>query len=252
MRMRSLFKSSAAVAACLLMAGNVFGYEDVWHGGGLDGNWATDANWESPSYPGSHFAPDAGSSVVISDQYVTANVTLYSGWGSAINDFTMYANYGPGGDTSFTMKSGTSLHSTHNFDLGYFNGSETATFTMESGTTLTVDGYFGGGHAGPHNSIIAGTINTNSLAVGGADFIHLSPIAIITAKGDQYSTGDISTDLDAWIGAGLITTDSGYQVVHSYDSNTQLNTISVAAVPEPASLGLLAAGGLLMLRRRKA
>lgn len=252
MRMRHLFKSSAAVAACLLMAGNAFGYEDVWHGAGLDGNWATDANWESPSYPGSHFAPDSGSSVVISDQYVTANVTLYTGWGSTISDFTMYSNFGSGGDSSFTMKSGTSLHSTHNFDLGYFGGAESNTFTMETGTTLTVDGYYGGGHVGPSYSIIAGAINTGSFAIGGGDFVHFKPTAIVTAKGDQYTTGDISSDLASWIGSGQLTTDSGYQLVYSYDSNTQLNTISVQAVPEPASLGLLAAGGLLMLRRRKA
>lgn len=254
MRIEKLVKTSAVLVAGLVLVGNAFAYEDRWIGGGGDGDWATAANWESPSYPGSHFTPDAGSSVVLSDATTTANVTLYSGWGSTILDFTALANSGPGGNTSFTMKSGTSLHSTNNFDLGYTNGPETVTFTMEPNTLLTVDGYFSGGRPGPHTSLIAGTINTNSFALGGSDLVHLSPTGIITAKGDQYSTGDISTDLDAWITAGIITTDSGYEVVHSYDSGTQLNTISVQAVPEPMTGGLLLLGaaGMLVRRRREA
>lgn len=236
---------TAALAAGLLLAGSAFAYEDRWIGAGGDGNWATDANWESPSYPGSHFAPDAGSSVVIWDGTTTANVTLYSG-GGTIKDFSAQANFGPGGNTSFTMKSGTTLHSTLNFDLGYFNGPETTTFIMEQGATLTVDGYFGGGHAAPHSSLIAGTINTNILAIGGGDLIHFSPTAVITANADSYTVGDITSNVNLYITNGLFTTDPGYSIVNSYDSNTQVNTISV--VPEPAMGGLLLVGAAKLLR----
>lgn len=253
---RKIMNVSLAVLGGLALAGNAFAYEDVWIGAGGDGNWATDANWASPSYPGAHFAPDAGSSVVLTDATTTANVTLFSG-SSTINDFTAYANFGPGGNTSFLMKNGSSVHSTHNFDLGYFNGPETVTITIEEGATLDVDGYYGGGRAGPHTSHIYGIVTTDILTTGGSDFIDFGSTGVIITSGDFYGGDpyygvDLTSHVTAYVNAGLFTAASGYEVVSSFDSNTGQTTISTAAVvPEPVSgvLVMIGVAGLVQRRR---
>jgi hypothetical protein len=61
-----------------------------------------------------------------------------------------------------------------------------------------------------------------------------SVFATMTAQGINYGTTDIDPNLE--------------DEIHNY---TGYVSITATLVPEPASLGLLAAGSLLMLRRRR-
>lgn len=246
---RTLLSSAATFAGTCLLAGSISAYPLDWTGLGGNDDFMNGNNWFNPAPYGVSFPPDAGSSVTMLDAAVSANATLYSG-SVTIFDFTAYANNGPGGNTSLTVKSGATLHSTHNFDLGYFNGPETTTFTLESGANAIVDGYFGGGRAGPHTSFINGLLTTHILHVGGADQINLGATGVIVTDGDHFALGDITSDLNLWIGLGLITAPSGYGVNTAFDSSSGKTTISAVAVPEPVSGGVLAMGLALVTRRR--
>lgn len=240
--LRNVLGASLSLAGGLMLAENAVAYPLDWTGAAGTDDYSTGNNWFNPSPYNTSFPPDPGSSLTIGDTTTTADVVMYSG-SSTINDFAAYANSGPGGDTSFTIKSGASLHSTNNFDLGYYGGAETVTFTLEESATLDVDGYFGGGRPGPHTAHIYGTVNTAILSIGGADFIDFGSSGVIVTSGDRTS------DVALYVSVGLFTAAPGYNVVSSFDENAGQTTISTA-VPEPTS-GLLLIGLAGLVRRCK-
>jgi hypothetical protein len=234
----------------LALASTASAYDSDWTGA-VNNDYSTAGNWYSPSYPTSHFMPDGGSSVYIDDTSIASPTVVFGSGTNEVSDFTVGANIsgGQGGNTSFTMLSGTSLTiSTHNFDLGYHDGTATTTFNLNQGAALKVAGYFGGGHAAPHTTHLYGTLDTGTLTIGDQDYVDLGSTGVITTGGNVLN--DLNT---SWIPGGLFTAAPGYEVVGAYDGNADRTTISTALAPEPASgaLVLIGLGGLLMRRRKR-
>jgi hypothetical protein len=129
-----------------------------------------------------------------------------------------------------------------NIDAGTYNESVTI------GKALTAK--FGG------NSTIKQTLTINgSVALGGAaDNLSLNALSIANERSLDigavalYVDGDVETTLDDWISDGRLWSSAwGSSIDAAYVSSLSRTEVT----PEPATLSLLAAGALALLRRRK-
>jgi hypothetical protein len=245
---KNVLCASLVVVGSLALASTASAYPLNWSGGASTSDYNTAGNWYSAHYDASYL-PGAGDSVTIDDSIIASPTVVLSSGSSTVFDFSAFANSpsGQGGDTTFTMLSGTSLISSNNFDLGYYNGSGTTTININQGAAVTVTGYFGGGRAGPHTTHLYGTLDAGTLEIGGADYVDLGSSGVITGGGNDLNALNTS-----WITQGLFTAAPGYKVVGTYDGTSDRTTISTAPVPEPATGALILIGlGGLMMRRRK-
>jgi hypothetical protein len=209
--------------------------------GATDDDWAVGSNWSGgiePSGPAE-----------IMDNVANSDAVIYSG-AKVVADFTMHANSSFASDhASLTVKSGASLHSNSNFDLGYFGGLEVVTLTVEQGASISADGSFLGNRPGPHVINLAGTADASGAAffgISGATTIDFAPTGVLLVSGNVVS------DVDGWwsgtvlLYQGLGVGDPGwgttYDIVATY--NPVDNTTTVVGIPEPASIALMILGGL--------
>jgi PEP-CTERM motif len=196
-----MFKRMAQVSLAMGLVGLVFaGSASAAWTGAVSDDWADAGNWDSG-------VPTAATAVTLLDNASLPDVTIYSGTNAEVADFTMFANFDVGGNQSLTVKSGASLHSFLNFDLGFFGGPETVTLNVEDGATVTVDGAYPGGRPGPNTTNLAGTLTTGNFFMGGSDLIDFAATGVLIASGDTSpALGMLYADLiPLWIDAGLIT-----------------------------------------------
>ena len=92
-----------------------------------------------------------------------------------------------------------------------------------------------------HLNLHGGVITNAALGINGnGDY------TIEVGNGEMYSAGDHTAGLDFMIGAGLITGESSMSPYSSFDGTYT----KLGAIPEPATLGLIAILGLAFLRRK--
>lgn len=211
--------------------------------GATNDDWAVGSNWITG------IEPSSGDSAEILDNTANSDVVIYSG-ARVVNDFTMHANWGGDSDhVSLTVKSGASLHSNLNFDLGYFGGPEVVTINVEQGASISANGNFLGNRPGPHVINLAGTADGSNASVwyiNGSTTIDFAPTGLLLLSGNCVN------DVDNWwsgtvlLYQGLGISDPGwgttYDIIATYNSDTNVTTI--IGVPEPAGIALLILGGL--------
>ena len=122
------------------------------------------------------------------------------------------------------------------------DSTEPAIFNMNGG--LMVNAHMVQNNSGNGHSIInlnAGIISNSTAALDGT-----ANSLIVVDNGKMYIAGDQTATIDFLISSGFVTGKDSKTAYSSFDgTNTELG-----AIPEPATLGLLAVFGLAFLRRK--
>jgi hypothetical protein len=146
-------------------------------------------------------------------------------------DLTVYAGNGTYGDSAFTGGSASYQAIVSQFGFGFFYNNTVTISGLTTGDTYQVQ-----------------VFDSYKDAVGNTDTIFTGTVPVtLDPSLNQFATG-------TFVATGP-TQSFGYDLATQYDL---LNAVSVrditgvgSAVPEPASIGLLAAGSLMLLRRRR-
>jgi hypothetical protein len=188
-------------------------------------------------------ANDAGviGNVLNHGQLTSLGTYMQAGVGSLVNSGTFTSSVLILGNTA---SSTSTVENTGTMDInGWLNLSLTGSnsvFNMNGGVVETDRLEMpnsGVGHLNLHGGVIT---NADLGLNGNGDY------TIEVGDGEMYSAGDHTGGLDWMIGAGLITGAPGKTPYSSYDGTYT----KLAAIPEPATIGLLAILGLAFLRRK--
>ncbi len=253
------------VLAVVLGAVSAQAAEITWNGS-VDNDAGNAANWDGGVLPG------VGDQMQIaiggSGPVVTANTSVFR---ASLGGMAWAGTAAATTPTALTLQSGT-FSTTEWFLLG-FEDNTTNTFNMSGGTLNVGTDLFIGAHEGGSGTynMSGGTATANNFAVGwpGAGvgdpqfgqlnltggsitttLFYLEPAGQIDiTDGQLHINDDRVADINTWIGDGSITAFGGAgTVVVSYDGSQT----HVSAIPEPATLGLVAlmGGGLLWSRKK--
>ena len=257
-----MFKKMICLMVLLFLTGSVYGYGLYWTDPNANDDWATGdwgLEWAGTWIPG--YGWDAGnntlitngSSVINSGAYIVSDFTMHTNHGGFVFDVPVTELPANTADIMLTVKSGASLHSNANFDLGYFAGAGAVIVNVEAGGTVTVDGYFLGGRPGSHTINLAGTVTGGNIGMSTATLIDFDSTGVLIIAGDLVSS---FADSSSWIQEGLITDrgvawgDAGWGTTHGLAAAFDGVNTTVTSIPEPASMVLLSLGGLALLRKR--
>ncbi len=256
----SAIKWLAIAALCAAAALNSQAGTRYWNGN-VSQDWSNPNNWqaEGSNLPG---VPTAGDTLQLLSWGVRDPLINNAG-NAAINDLYLSHNMG--------IAAGGALDTTY-FKVGFYNG---ATLTINGGSLsagnhLDVGGY-GGGTA--TMNVFGGAITVGGLylnlnaAANGASYLNLyggtitdtgalsinsTHPAVIDLRGGTLTvpSGQLG-NVNYWIGSQNIL-GFGTAGAVSVDSVSTPGYLVITAVPEPATLSLLGAAGLLIVLRRKA
>jgi len=257
------------------LVGNVSAGTKTWDcGGGTDELWSTGANWDPDGEPTS------------ADGVHIWGTLAY---GPTINHSTAQASYmwtgNAAGTVAFTITSTGSL-TTGNWNMATAGGAEIVlnmnggSMTVGTGGSNWAIGYQGGGglYGKGIVNMNSGTITCESqMIVSNCDnwtdnyswgrvYLHGGSITTATlaigpeggpvdhakvefdGDGTLIINGDVTAAIAAYITAGRIYGKDGQTVLYDYDNiNTGKTTVWT---PEPATIALLALGGLFLRKRR--
>ncbi len=183
-------------------------------------------------------------------------VGINSTWGANI-DFSAWNVSLTGGTMTVTATDVADNEITNGTILTFQGGSFTrqasvqsisgaSTITFSSGTA-NFTGVSGGLELSGCSSleISGGGVSTNTFVANDTSFANFP----LSSTGTLTITGAIKSDFETLYSAGAILyagSNSG-----DFDTNFIYGESSIAAVPEPATVSLLALGGIAMLKRRK-
>ncbi|HBG25654.1 MAG: hypothetical protein A2Y10_16070 [Planctomycetes bacterium GWF2_41_51] len=242
-------------------AGNLYGYGLYWQGP-ENGDWASAGNWAlewaGTLYSNYTYEDNLAANVLNGSSVINSGV-------KTVSDFMMATNHGEisfGGnvasaatseDITLTINNGATLHSTSNFDLGYYSGSGAVIVNVEQGGSIITDGYFLGSRSGLHTINLAGNIEVGgNFGISGATIIDFASTGSLVIAGDWKYYFDAYWSGTVVLDRGVGNTDPGwgttYGIIADYDSGT--NTTTVTSIPEPATICLLLIGGLAIKRRK--
>lgn len=180
----------------------------------------------------------------------TAADTVYVGgstWGATVDP-----TVGSAGQAAGTLILGQDNASVMNITTGgeltvagifYVGNNATGTMNMNGGTLTAATMQWANAGSVGHINLHGGTINA---AVANLDGTGLTTMDV-QGTGKMIVGGDQTGGFDFLIGNGWITGGAG--LASSYDSGSNTTTL---AIPEPATLGMVAAmgGGILFIRRK--
>ena len=256
-------KKHRYIGMVLLLVGSVAGQAlaaVIWNGAGADDLWSTTANWDS-GVPG---ATD--------DAYLAPNgaTVLIDGTVAAVANHVRVAN--TAGAVSLDITGGT-LDAAGVIYLGYANAGTVGTMNIDGGSVSAGKTYVGNWGSGVLN-MTAGTLDAGTFTInnantaltsghvqldGGAidaNWLLVKPGGTMDITGEGYlvytsfSNGGTGTTIAEVIANGFITAYGGAGTV-LVDTTTVSGRTILSAVPEPATLGLMAlAGGMVLGIRR--
>jgi hypothetical protein len=199
--------------------------------GAVSNDWNVAGNWSGGIIPGWNTSVTVAKGTCI----------IYSGI-VQIKDFTGMAN-GGNGDVHITVKSGASLNSSWNIDLGYLSGSDTVYFTVEQGASATVGWLFYTRRPGNTYTTVGGTITAvgatteTGMDISSATIIDFTATGKIIAKGnmvDTFNTWALPGN-DAFRDRGVGTTNPAwgttYGVLAVYDQASNTTRLTSIAGP---------------------
>ena len=242
-----------------------------WNDAGADHLWTTGANWTGGEVPGTG---SADNNPAIHGQAVGPTInadvgTLFNIWhgvfgtqpGALImttggklvcNDYVLGSQNDTYNDAVITMDGGELQANTFKIgdsQSGRVDISGGLMHAYNAGNQLRV-GANGDWSRGKINITETGEVRADTLIMNTSSYqqdsrIFIDNSGVLKVRGDQT---DPSTDLMTYINNGWIYTTGSKTIVATYD-NTWNETV-VQAIPEPATLGLLAILGLAFLRRK--
>ena len=248
-----------------------------WVGGGAAGDYYDAANWimEAGDAAGANAVPanvpgleydmflDNGGSTALS-QDTLVNVASLGGvaWaGKAPTDVTLTINnanvetiwwfvmgeqFGASGTINMN---GGSLTVGTDLMLGAHNGGS-GTLNMTAGTVTAGQLFVAFDDGASDVSQQTGVLNLSGGTVNaGAFFMNAQGYVDISGNGKLVINGDVTGNINTWIGNGQIVGDGGAGTASaSYDIGSDTTTV----IPEPGTLGMVAlmGGGLLWVRRK--
>ena len=222
-----------------------------WHNNGTGAEptaWADPANWWNASAANSDTVPGAGDMAIVhsfggGDPIISTDVgevaLLTPSWHDGVTSSVTLAT----GGYIYVSDTGTGLC------LGMSaEGAGTAHGILNVTGGSGVAGILHVGVTGTGQvNLDAGWFHAGALAISAGSNIDIEEGAFLYINGDWTATGNGL--IAAWAAGDYITANDGTgQVVASYDSNTNLTTVS--AIPEPATMAILGLGGLLIRRKR--
>jgi len=256
---------TTALTAIMLVAVSAQAAEITWNGS-VDNDAGNALNWDGGVLPGG--ADQLQVAIGGSGPVITANTSVFRG---SLGGMVWTGTAAATAPTALTLQSGT-FSTTEWFLLG-FEDNTTNTFNMSGGTLNVGTDLFIGAHEGGSGiyNMSGGTATAGNFAIGwpGAGVgdpqfgqLYLTGGSITTTlfflepagqiditDGQLHINADRLADINTWINDGSITAFGGAgTVIVSYDGSQT----HVSAIPEPATLGLVAlmGGGLLWVRKR--
>ncbi len=256
------------ILAVLAICGSLYATDVSWDAGGADDNWLTPENWVGDAVPANgdrvfldvadaSILIDAGDSVaprkVIGPCENAAGTVTLTVKGELTNTSYWYMGRENGGEGILNVDGGT----IHTRDLIVAPG------TGYVGTINIIDGLLdiNGSVAGtgayfssdPGAGVTSGTATVN--VMGGTLQIallnELGTNAVINiTDGEMILAGDQVSVVQAYEQAGQIVGDSGSKdlIISTFVSGEDTYT---RVIPEPATIGLLAAGFVGLIRRKR-
>jgi hypothetical protein len=234
----------------------------VWYGLEDGDVWSDPTNWTSNSVPGANdwaeIIYDFPKVCILDSDAGTINTLHIAAGGAGAS--MIIKNGGnltvTGGDVSpgwnnngsLTIETGGSLTCNGLFTVGmYADVAGSYAHLFLQGGILTVNNvfyhgiYFGGNPVDVRSEINAGILDLDALV--------LDRGVMDIANGTVIVNGDYTGAVAAWIASGQLTAFGGTGTIFAevVDGRTY-----ITAVPEPASMALLAMGGVMALRRKNA
>lgn len=262
--MRQLSTVMCVLAVVAVCGSSVYGADLSW-AGVVDGKWSTTGNWATT--PGGTTygpSPAAGDTVFVSTVWgafptlvvdapaVGGALNLAYAGGNSSMDIqssltaaNLYGGIFGAGTATINLNSASgSIVTTGDTFIGYYQAN--SILNMSAGT-MTNDHFYIGYTAGAHGAatVTGGTITTNWLgmdAAGGFGTLTLGGTGKVVIKNTYGTTSDWMGIFSAWSGTKIL----------NAQANVVGNTVEITAIPEPATLVLLALGGIAALKRRRA
>jgi hypothetical protein len=269
----------SALLILLLVGTNASAVMHNWTaGGGADRSWTNPANWDQPTVPTLldetklYYVSDNTTGPLVNTSDANAYNARIGGPGGGATWCTLTVVDGGVLNLAHWLMAGTDSGSVRSGEL-YMTGG-----TINCGTVSPIDGHLFVSHSGAGTqgfinmsggtisatgtfaiAFSAGTAGTVNLSGGtiSSDSFQMNPSGLGTASMDITGTGQLIIDgdetlaVDGYISNGWLT---GYgnedDIMYDFD-DTNPGKTTVWAIPEPATICILAIGAFGLIRRRK-
>ena len=203
------------------------------------------------------FASSAQAATIISGETATASSDFFGGesWGRPVEALV--------NDVGMTGEGATGLHANTNYEHGWQNGQATAPWIkVDLGATVAVGKMYVWNGASSNKDWGAQTVDIYYATTDPGVNVNDSEAAFNPAGWTLWSSG-VTFAKHAGSGSYLPTDDFDLNVTARYIAlnvtvaygginNASIAELQFEVVPEPATMSLLALGGLALLRRRRA
>jgi hypothetical protein len=191
------------------------------------------------------------SSLAGEDYILTVTLRLYQK-GTDVTNLALFLVNDAGANPNSNWEEGTD---TGSYSNGWWN--RTSWSYCNRGISDSWDGGSGGGTLGTNLATVAATPGIDGAPV---DFIFTGSFAFLKSLMNQWATDSVTDNgrgafatpdvNEATPNAGMLLLGNGASFYSSENANG-LGPVLIVEVPEPATLSLLALGGLALLRKRK-